>query len=307
MRCSQDSRESVIRESLVCCVPMCAASPTPPAPKPTQLDPIGAIIYYICATDAKKSGRWLIPSTHKIAQRLRGGANKTDVQVDHLWQDLQWIIDRRLLFDERTHDDPRCHPLEHHAPSQRNVYDRIRHFYPGFNPTDEHAHQYEKHHRQRYMDDREFVEKKVTAIRLIAFKDLYYITDSRVPQKLLFEFLSAEGLVDADEFFGEGGFLSSMNRIRYIDFPGLRRGEEFSDRHKNDPLLVEPGIVFRAQDMYLELRALDHFHELKTSDPFTSAQEDSNFESRRKSRIELSEKAQRFIMEKYPTLVKKST
>jgi hypothetical protein len=276
-------------------------------PVPTHLDPIGAIIYYICVTEAKRSGNWAIPSSHKIALMLNGTDNKPNAQVEHLWSDLQSIIDGKFLFDERTHHEKRYHPLLHHALTQRNVNERIRNFYPAFNPSEEHAkeaQQHEKHHRQRYMESREFVDKKITAIRLIAFKDLYYMTDSRVTLRLAFETLNAQGFANADEYFGEGGFLSIMHRIRYIDFPGLQRGEEFSERHKNDPLYVEPGTVFRAQDMYLELRALDHFHELNIPDQATASRERSNLVSRLRARTRLRENVRRFIVEKHPTLAR---
>lgn len=284
---------------LVCSLPMAATPSTPPPRRPKELDPLGAIIYYICVTQAKKSGKWLIPGHRKIERMLKNIDNKPIPQVEQLWNDLQWIIEMKLLFDESTQVDSRYHPLLHRGLSQHQVSERIDEFSPAFNPTEEHL----RHDKKRYMDYREFVENKVTAVRLIAFKDLYHITDSRVPQKVLLEFFSVQGLIDADEFYGKGGFLSIMNRIRYIDFPGLRRGEEFSDRHRDDPLRVEPGIVFRAQDMYVELRALDYFFELKISDQVDSAWEDPNLKSRQAGRIKLLLSARKFIVEKHPTLL----
>jgi hypothetical protein len=267
---------------------MCAAASKL---EPTLLDPIGSVIYYVCVTEAIKSGTWTVPSSQKISEMLEvHGKKPLDAQVDCLWRDLGWMIDAGLLLSEHSPSDADYRKsFEPHSLTQVNVNKRLQKLSPAFKqPTEEEQPQQEqKHHRQRHMDEREIVEKRITAVRLVAFKDLYISNDQHVPQKLLLEFLSKQGLAASDEYYGEGGFLPVMHRIKYLDFPGLPRNEEFSDMHKDKPLLVVPGTVFRYQDMYLELRALDYFSEQR-----------SDIDRRRTRRKELRKSAERFATER---------
>lgn len=256
-------------------------NPDPAPAKPTLLDPIGAIIYYLCVTHALKVG-WLgVPSSEVIRKMLRFKKEKVnarskpaDPHVWRLWNDLKWMDHEGLLFHE-VHEPGYVRSFTPHPLSQRVINDRINKFHPGFAWISP---------KRRCIVKAELVENVLTAARLIALKDLYYFNAGQVPQKLLLEFLKTQSLVsDADEFYR---FLQIMRRIQYIGFSDLRAEEQFSDSLRDKHLLVEPGGVFRNQDMYLELRALDYFSQRGPST------------KRRTLRKQLHERAKEFALAK---------
>jgi len=251
-----------------------------PASTP-KLDPLGTVIYYLCVTEALKGGSLDVPSSHKISKMLKiedkGEQKPIDPCIDRLWSDLQWMNQEGILFHERQTDD--LHYLRSFTPrmlAAHNVNIRIQNFHPGFERiTSVH----------RRLVTGVLVDRTISAVRLVALKDLYYFSKSQLPQKLLLEFLQGQNLTtDTNESYR---FLKVMNRISYIAFPDLAPGEQFSDRHTNQHLLVEPGQIFRNQDMYLELRALDFFLERESAaDP-------------RPRRKELRKNAETFMLEKH--------
>jgi hypothetical protein len=231
-----------------------AAATAAPSPK---LDPMGAIIYYLCVTEAIKQGSLEVPSSQKISSMLDVADNGTPVHahVDRLWRDLQWMDQEKLLFHEQQADDSKYR--DSFAPrslAAHNVNRRIEHFHPGF------VHDTPRHRR---IVQTELLDQTISAVRLVALKALYYFQQWQVPQKLLLEFLQGQGLIpdDVNEYYR---FITVMNRIGYIDFPDLSPGERFSDAYRNKHLLVSPAPLFRNQDMYVELRALDYFSEQRS-------------------------------------------
>jgi len=253
-----------------------------PSSTPT-LDPLGTVIYYLCVTEALKGGSFDVPSSHKISKMLKIGEDKeepkpVDPRIDRLWNDLQWVNREGLLFREPQTGD--LHYLRSFTPralAPHNVNIRIQNFHPGFELVTP------KHRR---IVTAVFVDRTTSAVRLVALKDLYYFSKGQLPQKLLLEFLQRQNLTtDANEYYR---FLKVMHRIRYVAFPDLPPGEQFSDRHTDQHLLVEPAQVFRNQDMYLELRALDFFLERESpADP-------------RAQRKQLRKNAEAFMLEKHP-------
>src|SRR6266480_1919837 len=207
-----------------------------------KLDPMGSIIYYLGVTEAIKQGTYDVPSSQKISSMLEVRAGKpVNSQVDRLWRDLQWMDQEKLLFHEQQADDSKYRKsFIPHSLAAHNVNRRVENFHPGF------VHVTAKHRR---IVPTEFVDRTISAVRLVALKDLYYFHQWQVPQKLLLEFLRSQGLIpDVDEYYR---FITVMNRIGYIDFPDLSPGEHFSDTHRNKHLLVTPAQVFRNQDMYV--------------------------------------------------------
>ena len=216
--------------------------PTDDARPPTRLDPLGALIYYLCVTDAIKGGDLIVPGSQRIADELaarRGGG-----RVAVLWADLWWMQEKKLLFDER----PIAKSQYFRKLAQRNVNERMNKFKPGFEKITP---------KQRRLVIDDFVEQPATAIRLIALKDLYFFAhrNRRVPQRVFFEFLQAQNLITSeDEYYA---FLLNMKGIKCVildpDVP------EFTERERSRFYWIQPGQIFRNQDMYVELRALDFF------------------------------------------------
>jgi len=228
------------------------ATPTPP---PTVLDPLGSLIYYLCVSEAIHDGVFIAPSSQKIAKELKLEGGKSGMPVNplirELWNDLSRMNQTRLLLNETAHRDSEYFL----GLAQHNVNRRMQRFRPGFVPASPGA-------KQRHMDTREFVERPKTAIRLTAMKDMYFYAGRDLPQKLLLGFLKSEALIsDEDDFYT---FLESMSVVRYVDLDPLT--EPISERDRNRPFVIEPGPVFRAQDMYLELRSLDFFGKPPSTD-----------------------------------------
>jgi hypothetical protein len=215
-----------------------------------------------------------VPSSHLISNQLRvkteeGLRIPMDPKVQCLWQDLKWMKEQELLFDEHKPDaSAYCRPL-----SQHNVNVRFSRFRPGFRSVSR---------RQRHIVPPEFVERPSTAVRLIALKDLYYFNGLEVPHPLLFEFFLQQRLIPNEEQFYT--FLTSLFTVNYIlilPSPAwLPTGQ--SDR----VALLEPSETFRNRDMYLELRALDFFSTEKCSDV------------RQTRRLELHKAAEIFVAKK---------
>jgi hypothetical protein len=215
----------------------------------TDLDPLGTLIYYLCVTSAIRRGGYKIPSSQKISRMLRirkvkGKRKAIDPRIHHLWVDLLWMHGQKLLFDEEQANESRYFlPL-----SSTNVNKRIKGFRPGFK---------QEKPRVRKIEPKEFVDKTMTAARLIALKDLYHFNHRGVSQKLLFRFLRSQDLIDDEDELIH--FLKTMDNIEYIEID-LSDPEKVQLDIRND-FFLEPGQVFRNQDMYLELRALDYFSE----------------------------------------------
>jgi hypothetical protein len=234
---------------------------------PTRFDPLGALIYYLCVRQAIERGDYRVPSSHKIAAQLAlkrdQGGNRVprSPSVLRLWDVLSWMNDKKLLFDARRLDKSQFI----RELSQRNVNDRIKKFRPGFEMVST---------RQRRIVPSEFVDQTATAIRLVALKDLYYFTHRRLEQKVLLQFLQQENLITGpDDYYV---FLKTVKNIGYVEFdpPVSQVVDEF--------FWLEPGQVFRHQDMYVELRALDFFSERSRRDG-------------RDERLQLRVKAAKFV------------
>ena len=66
-----------------------------------------------------------------------------------------------------------------------------------------------------------------------------------------------EQLIKEREF---DNFILRMSRIGYVMLDGPTEDAEHPRRPRlDDDVLIAPGLVFRRQDMYIELRALDYF------------------------------------------------
>jgi hypothetical protein len=214
---------------------------------PSPLDPLGALIYYLCVTEALQAGGLIVPSSSSISKQLtveqRGtDCRARDVRIQAVWEDLFWISQSGLLFHEPQYPKANfCRGL-----SQHNVNRRISQFRPGFELMNR---------RVRRLVRTDVVEKTGTAVRLAAFKDIYHFASSEVSQAILREFMGEEHLItDDDQYYG---FLESMGAIHYLEtYPiGALRPPLQRDRH----FLVEPSDLFRGVDLYIELRALDYF------------------------------------------------
>src|SRR5258708_4486740 len=111
-------------------------------PHGTLLDPVGALIYYLCVARAIEGGVNRVPSSHEIARLLELRPEKSlrralDAEVQSLWEDLSWMKHEKLVFDESP---PK--PAEYWRPlSQHNVNLRMRSFHPGF----DHQHARDRH------------------------------------------------------------------------------------------------------------------------------------------------------------------
>jgi hypothetical protein len=240
------------------------------SPQDSPLDPLGSLIYYWCVKEAIEGGGYIVPGSDKIAARLqtkKDGSGPIDDEINQVWQDLWWMNEKHLLFREQPFKNS-----EYFRPlSQHGVSERMKKFRPGFKT--------ETTHRRRIVPS-EFVEHATTAIQLVALKDLYYFNHRKVTHNLLLKFLEAQGFVTgADEFYL---FLGSMNSIHYIELdpqPG-----DSGDPDRNKFYLVEPGPVFRNQDMYVELLGLDYFSE---GGPPKG--------DRRARRLELHRRAEKFV------------
>jgi hypothetical protein len=214
-----------------------------PLPEPTLLDPLGALIYYLCVSEAKKkAGR--VPSIQKISELLKGGDKPINPRIGLLWEDLLWLKENELLLSE--------HEPEAFVPrslASHNVNSRIKNFVPGFKVT---------HSGWREILPSKIVDTPLTAVRLIALKDLHHFCQLQVPQKMLLEFLLKENLIpDAGDYYT---FVEVVTRIKYVDVD-LLIGEQFSQHDWDKHFHVGPSEIFAKQDMYLELRAMDYFPE----------------------------------------------
>jgi hypothetical protein len=242
-----------------------------PQARPTLLDPVGALLYYLAVRGAIEGGAYTVPSSRALAEQLtiireKGKpARAEDPAVQDLWSDLWWMKEQKLLFDEH----PPNPAIYWKQLSQHNVNARMHQFRPGF--------EHDGTRRQRYIVPREFVERAKTAARLVALKDLYRYNGFELPHPLLGEFLLKEGLVrNEEEFFT---FLQAVSAIAYAEVTPTERLPRARADHTT---FVEPAQTFRNQDRYVELRALDHF-----STVIGAA-------VRRKRRIELQQSARRF-------------
>jgi hypothetical protein len=215
-----------------------------------RLDPLGTLVYYLCVRIAVAEGGVRVPSGQTISKMLgvekkgRKIAINIDPRARQIWSDMLWMHKGKLLFDERPVDESK-YSL---TLAVTNVNKRINSFRPGFKHNDQ---------GERIIDPKEFVEKTISAARLVAWKDLYHCNNREVPQKLLFRFLRNRELAKDDGDFIR--FLRTMDNIRYldIDLPDVEKSQ--LDLRKD--FLIEPGLVLRDQDMYIELLALDYFSE----------------------------------------------
>jgi hypothetical protein len=216
----------------------------------TRLDPLGTLVYYLCVSIAVGEGGVRVPSGQTISKMLGVAKNgkkpptRIDPRARQIWSDMLWMHEERLLFDETPVDE-----LQYWLTlSVTNVNRRINGFRPGFK---------QDHLGERIIEPKEFVEKTITAARLVAWKDLYHCNSREVTQKLLFRFFKNRELVRDDGTFIH--FLRTMDSIRYLDveLPEVEKSQP--DLRKD--FLIEPGLVLRNQDMYIELLALDYFSE----------------------------------------------
>src|ERR1017187_7980429 len=177
---------------------------------PQPFDPLGALIYYICVTRSIESGGLVLPSSQSISDELalrvddQGRTRSANDRVQVSWEDLVWMNQERLLFNEQQYS-----PSEFFRTlSQHNVNQRIWHF-PGVEQTGQ---------RRRRLQPSHAVEKTGTAARLTALKDLYRFNVRELPQKYLRDFLIDRQLVtNPDEVYS---FLDSMYFLEFIDiFP----------------------------------------------------------------------------------------
>jgi hypothetical protein len=225
-------------------------APDPIFATSTRLDPLGTVIYYLCVCIAIADGDMRLPSGQTISKMLgvakkgRKAASCVDRQTRQIWSDMLWMHKEKLVFDEKPVDES----LYWLALSATNVNKRIKGFRPGFKHLNP---------RERIIDPKEFVEKTITAARLVAWKDLYHCNNREVPQKLLFRFFRNRELAKDESDFTR--FLKTMDNIRYLDLEVTDTEKSQLDLRRD--FLVEPGQVFRDQDMYIELRALDYFSE----------------------------------------------
>src|SRR5207247_2226031 len=123
----------------------------------TRLDPLDALIYYLCVSQAILRGDYIVPASHVIAAQLvTKKSNRNDHGVGEespavkLWQDLLWMHRNKLLFDER--ELPKSSFFRNLA--QHNVNERIRKFQPGFEMVNT---------RQRRLVTSQFVDQPATA------------------------------------------------------------------------------------------------------------------------------------------------
>jgi hypothetical protein len=233
-----------------------------------RLDPVGALIYYLCVTVAIEGGAFLVPSSHHISRllairRAKNVPEAVDHLVQSLWQDLWWI-GQQTFFDERPPD-----PSDYwRSLAQHNVNARMQQFGPAL------AHG----SRERRINPKHFVEGTRAAVRLIALKELYRSNGCELPHPILWDFLQEQNLLPEDQF---PAFLQSMSTMNYISvLPDLN----WLPKTRTDiTALIEPSSKFRNQDKYLELRALDYFSP-KVGDPI-----------RRIRRLEVQRSAQEFL------------
>jgi hypothetical protein len=234
------------------------------------LDPLGAVVYYSCVTGALESGGLILPSTATIADSLRifrpldQLVRAHDDRVQRLWNDLVWMNDHNILFNEQ----PRPKSEFFLSLSQHNVNRRIQRFPPGFDPFGK---------RARRLNENLVVEKTITAARLVALKDLYHFRKADIPHQLFTNFATAQQLIaDAQESFH---FLNSMLDINYVSVSPL-------PSPSFDPTItyyLSPSEMFRCLDMYVELRTLDFFADNGATD-----------DERHQQRIRLQRMAQTF-------------
>jgi hypothetical protein len=237
----------------------------------TLLDPVGALIYYLCVRGAIAGGHNQIPSSHEIARLLKiregGNGRRTAINADIqcFWEDLLWLKESQLLFDETPAD-----PKDFGRPmSQHNVNERIQSFYPGFD-----LHQ----KRGRLIVPNELVESSIMAARLIALKDLYRFNGRVLPHPLLIEFLQRDLIPDENECYS---FLHWANAIRQVD---VAPDVSWLPVGKTSRVAsLSPSQVFRNHDMYIELRTLDHF----SSEPASPL--------RKQGRLDLHRNTRQFI------------
>ena len=212
-----------------------------------------------------KSGAFEVPSTWEIAEMFNPPTGIPDAEITALRADLTWMYKQGLLFNELQI------PAEQFllVPRQPAINTLLASF----------AREFVKVHPQRReLDAHQVVENRVSAVRLVALKEIYRAHLSDLPGPLASDFLVTLKLIPADEFCG---FARSMNAIEYLSCdPPPSDCKAKMDRD----LRVEPGRRFRSQDMYIELRALDYF-----------SHDRSNSDERRASRLQLRKQAQDFV------------
>src|SRR5438270_401614 len=99
---------------------------------PQPFDPLGALIYYLCVTRAIETGGLILPSSQFVASELElqivepGSTRAKNDRVQTLWEDLVWMNEQHLLFNEEPHPPGAFFRVL----SQHNVNQRIRQF-PG--------------------------------------------------------------------------------------------------------------------------------------------------------------------------------
>lgn len=148
-----------------------------------------------------------------------------------IWSDMLLMHEEKLLFDETPVDESKYWL----TLAVTNVNKRINSFRSGFKHNDQ---------GERIIEPKEFVEKTITAARLVAWKDLYHCNNREVPQKLLFRFLRNHELAKDDGDFIR--FLRTMDSIRYldVDLPDVEKSQP--DLRKD--FLIQPGLILRDQD-----------------------------------------------------------
>ena len=207
--------------------------------------PLKALLYYLCVKGALEAGTLQVPSTHDLSDQLGSADKSADERVKELWTDLAWMNEQRLLFKEKQYDKKEY--FRH--LTQPSVNSQIQKFRPGIAQIGD-GHRYE-------IVPAEFVEKITTAIRLVTLKDLFRFTNGDLPQKLVFDFMANHARIIDDDRQLFDSFIQKMKYIGYISLD--KPNPEFSD--SDDRVMLEPGPVFRCQDMYIELRALDYLSE----------------------------------------------
>jgi len=182
----------------------------------------------------------------RAAPNFNGKTDILNQEVYDRWDDLLWMTRERLLFNEDQLNEAEYF----RTLKQPRIHDLVRNFRPGFMKV-----QVGSQSAWHVLPDK-IVDNPETAVRLIVFKELYFV--KRDPQqKLTLEFLKSEDLVqDNGEFYD---FTQRMKEAGYIDIDKPNHSVSETD----DRVLLRPGRVFRYQDMYIELLALDYFSILR--------------------------------------------
>jgi len=213
--------------------------------------PVDALLLYLCVNQARMRGGSCIPATRNLARLLRvieSSANNTTVRqvaepaVQSLWEDLKWVSDSRLSLREieRAESDYFC------DIGAATINTKLNQLTPYIVKAGK---------KKRHIDTDKLVERPPNALRLVAFKDAYFVCRD-IPHDLVCKlFLEVSLVRDELDFYT---FVVSMLSVDYLtaDPPAPTN---FDSDIQTRRFVLEPGPAFRSQDLYLELRALDEF------------------------------------------------